>query len=460
MDLLPTSLGTRPRLAVELRPEGVVAARSEDAAALVSAVSFGVWPAGTVVPGLKPGNIAGGLAARRECVAAVKKALEAVALKERQTTLVLPDAAVRVLLLEFDALPAKAAEALPVVKFRLKKLLPFDADDAVVSYQVMSTAKGLVRVLAVAVPKDVLTEYEALVREAGFEPGAVLPSTLAACAGLDEEDESAVLLVNAGETGVTTAIVRDGILLLHRTVDLAAAGLEERMEAAAAAAAHPPAVALEVPPELLASLPNTAGPTAGETHFEAERLADEGRPLYEVERLSLVNEEDSAGEWAMQAPVTGYGVIDDSHFAETHAGDTGEDKISAEAEFRARKLAEEIAAELEDEGMLPREEMLPPLPTEREADDQRMTAAAREVTQAVSVAAAYFEDTLEMAPGLVLSAGTMGAGLLGALLRDAGFGQEEIRVMETVDPAMLTGGATTSRVPRGWMAGVRGALRS
>ena len=47
----------------------------------------------------------------------------------RDVTVVVPDAAVRVLLLDFDQLPSKAAEALPVVRFRLKKLLPFDADD-------------------------------------------------------------------------------------------------------------------------------------------------------------------------------------------------------------------------------------------------------------------------------------------------------------------------------------------
>ncbi len=92
MALLPTALGTRPRLAVEIRAEGVVAARAEDAQALVSAVSYGVLPVGTVVPALKAGNVPG----RAATVAAVKKALEAVALKERQTTVVMPDAAVRV----------------------------------------------------------------------------------------------------------------------------------------------------------------------------------------------------------------------------------------------------------------------------------------------------------------------------------------------------------------------------
>ncbi len=329
MDLLPTSLGTRPRLAVEIRPEGVVAARAEDALAVVSAVAYGVLATGVLMPGLKAGNVVG----RAAAVGAVRKVLEAVALRERQTTVVVPDAAVRVLLLDFDALPAKAAEALPVVRFRLKKLLPFDADDAVVSYQVMSTQRGMVRVLAVAAPKDVLAEYESVVREAGFEPGAVLPSTLAACAGMTEM-EAAALLVNAGESSVTTAIVQGGVLLLHRTVDLAAEGLDS----------------------------------------------------------TAAQRDETAMNWAQMA--------------------------------------------------------------------ERMSAATREVTQAVSVAAAYFEDTLQAAPGVVLAVGTLGAEALNGLVREAGFRDEEMRVREMIEPGMLTGGAVSARVPKGWMAGVRGALRS
>ncbi len=421
MALLPTTLGTRPRLAVEIRPEGVVAARSEDAQALLSAAAYSLFAVGIVVPSLKPTNIS----RRAETVAAVKKALEAVALKERQTTIVLPDAAVRVLLLDFDALPAKAAEALPVVRFRLKKLLPFDSDEAVVSYQVMSTQRGLVRVLAVAIPKEVLAEYEAVVREAGFEPGAVLPSTLAACAGLPEM-EVAALLVNAGETSITTAIVQGGVLLLHRTVDLAAEGLHERPQPTPEPQ-HPP---LEIPQELLA---------AGSDWSPA---------------LPLVDPDDSAGEWAMQAPVKGYGVLDESHIAEHEA--------DAEARRLAVEIEADIAADIANDPapVLPREAMLPPLPTPSVIEDQRLAAAAREVTQAVSVAAAYFEDTLQSAPGLVLAAGTIGAKRLDELLHQADFGEGEIRVREMVEDVMLTGGAVSTRVPHGWLAGVRGALRS
>jgi type IV pilus assembly protein PilM len=408
MALLPTTLGTRPRLAVEIRAEGVVAARSEDAQALVTAAAYGVLPAGTLAPGLRAGNVAAAGAARAATVAAVKKALEAVALRERVTTVVVPDAAVRVLLLDFDALPAKAGEALPVVRFRLKKLLPFDADEAVVSYQVMSTQRGLVRVLAVAVPKEVLAEYEAVVREAGFEPGAVLPSTLAACAGMGEI-EAAALLVNAGETAVTTAIVQGGVLLLHRTVDLQASGPTHDDETVMNGAQIIPAI----PVELLAR----------------------------STRLPLVDAETSAAEWSRQEPVNGYGMVDE-----------------------ARILAEQIAAEVEAEAEAERIAREGMLPSVLEMEALRLTAAAREVTQAVSVAAAYFEDTLQMAPGVVLAAGTLGAETLQTLLHEAGFGDGEMRVREMVESSMLApglvAGAAGTRVPHGWMAGVRGALRS
>jgi type IV pilus assembly protein PilM len=112
MDLLPKTLGTRPRLAVEIRPEGVVAARAEDAQALVSAASFGVFEEGTLAPGLRAGNIV----ARRAAIAAVKKALEAVALKERQVTVVMPDAAAGLRYAAGEGYRGAAGGALPAEK--------------------------------------------------------------------------------------------------------------------------------------------------------------------------------------------------------------------------------------------------------------------------------------------------------------------------------------------------------
>ncbi len=362
MEILPTSLGTRPRLAVEVRAEGVVAARAEDATALLTAVARADLGEGAVAPGLKAGNIVN----RAAVVAAVRTALDGVAGsgRGRDVTVVVPDAAVRVLLLDFDQLPGKAAEALPVVRFRLKKLLPFDADDAVLSYQVMSSGKSGVQVVAVAIPKSVLDEYEGVVTAAGYLPGAVLPSTLAALAGLDEA-EAPALVVNAGPRGVTTAIVKGGVLLLHRSVDMAG----------------------DVPVETVTAVP-------------------------------LVDRESSAQEWAQQEGL----------------GPGGYDRFDAEASMQTQVLEQAEMREL------------------------AASAAAREVTQAVSVAAAYFEDTLQVAPGVVLAAGTTGAETLAAMLQESGL--EGLRVREMVDAGMLETGAVTASVSRSWLAGVRGALKN
>jgi type IV pilus assembly protein PilM len=74
------------------------------------------------------------------------------------------------------------------------------------------------------------------------------------------------------------------------------------------------------------------------------------------------------------------------------------------------------------------------------------------------VAAAYFEDTLLMAPESVLSAGTLGADGLATMMEESGL--EGLRVREMVDAGMLEAGAVTATVPRGWLAGVRGALKN
>lgn len=336
MEILPKNLGTRPRLAVEIKPEGVIAARAEDAAAILTAVAERPLSVGTFTVGLKHGTVTD----RARMTSVLREALDAVAVRGgervRYVTLVVPDAATRVLLLDFDELPAKPAEALPIVRFRLKKLVPFDVDHAMVSYQTMSSEQGVVRVLAVAMPADVLAEYEEIVTAAGYIPGAVLPSTLASLAALDAQ-AAPVLVVNAGQGSVTTAIVRGETLLLHRALEL------------------------------------TDGP-----------YRDDAR--------------------------------------------TGPDPVEAEANIEAR-VVEDAAAYM----------------------------MQREIAQAVSVAAAYFEDTLASTPHEIVVAGAVGADSLRSLLEENGIAGLKVREMVGVD---ALASEATGRVPRGWMAGVRGALKN
>ena len=209
---MATSKSPRPRIACEVSAERVVAARAGEGAQSLEAVYAQNLPAGTVTPGLQHSNIP----TREALSMALRDSLALLSGRSRDITLVIPDASTRILLLDFDTLPDKLEDADSVVRFRLKKSLPFDVDASAVSFDRHRADNG-VRVVAAVTPKTVLEEYETVVRDAGYNPGAVLPSMIAALGVVDGTRPAMVIKV---ETGTTTfAIVDQNQLLLYRALE-------------------------------------------------------------------------------------------------------------------------------------------------------------------------------------------------------------------------------------------------
>ena len=209
---MATSKSPRPRIACEVSAERVVAARAGEGAQSLEAVHAQNLPAGTVTPGLQHSNIP----TREALSMALRDSLALLSGRSRDITLVIPDASTRILLLDFDTLPDKLEDADSVVRFRLKKSLPFDVDASAVSFDRHRADNG-VRVVAAVTPKTVLEEYETVVRDAGYNPGAVLPSMIAALGVVDGTRPAMVIKV---ETGTTTfAIVDQNQLLLYRALE-------------------------------------------------------------------------------------------------------------------------------------------------------------------------------------------------------------------------------------------------
>src|SRR5271155_6279650 len=129
----------KPRLACEIAADRVLVGRlSEDGRSLEACAARELAP-GSVVPDLVEGNLR-----QRDAVSsALHETLASVAGRSHDVIAVVPDAAVRVVLLEFDSLPSDAEEAAGVVRFRLKKSLPFDVDKARVSYHAQKAADGV-----------------------------------------------------------------------------------------------------------------------------------------------------------------------------------------------------------------------------------------------------------------------------------------------------------------------------
>jgi type IV pilus assembly protein PilM len=145
--------------------------------------------------------------------------------KRKDATLILPDFCTRIAVLDFDEFPSDVKEQLSLVRFRLKRSVPFDVESAAVSYWAQSDAKKKCDVLVVMAPLEIVSRYEAPFRSAGMNPGLVTSSALAAL----ELAPEAGLSVLAKITGrVLTVVVREkSVVKLVRCLEVASQELED-----------------------------------------------------------------------------------------------------------------------------------------------------------------------------------------------------------------------------------------
>ena len=144
---------------------------------------------------------------------------EAGGRKRRTTAVILPDYAGRTTVLDFDSFPAKAEEQETLVKFRLRKAVPFDIDSAAVSYFAQARAGSKkVDVVASSMSLETLARYEAPFRAAGLHVGFVTTSILAALHAVPDAGCQVVVKLNG--TVLALAVTDGGALRLLRTIEL------------------------------------------------------------------------------------------------------------------------------------------------------------------------------------------------------------------------------------------------
>jgi len=208
----PNSNLAKPKLACEIAADRVLAGRLTDRGDGLEASAARELAPGSVIPDLVENNLR-----QREAVrAGIEAAMDGIAGHSKDVIAIVPDAAVRVMLVEFDTLPSDPEEALGVVRFRLKKSLPFDVDKAKVSYHAQKV-KDEVRVVAAVAMASVIEDYERAFRDAGFSPGVVMPSTLAALGAAGAKKPTLVIKVDAHTTSI--AILNESQLQLFRTLE-------------------------------------------------------------------------------------------------------------------------------------------------------------------------------------------------------------------------------------------------
>jgi hypothetical protein len=204
-----------PPLAIEICPDWVAAARWTRTGGLDS-FAVEALPAGALLPSAVETNIVNA-AAVRSAIAGLTTRLRA---KDEEVALLVPDPVIRVFVQHFEQFPRSPQEAEPMLRWKLKKSVPFEADETVISYMRQAPREDGVDVVTALARLRIVREYEALAEAAGLYPGVVLSSSLAAITLLD--DRKPTLLARVSGLALTTAIVREGVLCGYRCTELPA----------------------------------------------------------------------------------------------------------------------------------------------------------------------------------------------------------------------------------------------
>jgi hypothetical protein len=154
--------------------------------------------------------------------------------QRRQTVaLVIPDYAVRMSILDFQDFPASETDRMALLRFRLRKSVQFHIEEAQLSYAIQNEEAKNVEVLAVAIARPILEEYESLFVEQGLCVGLVTPSLLAALPLFRNAGTNGLTLIaKTSATTVSVLLTGGGRLRLIRSLDLSLGEEESSMNTA------------------------------------------------------------------------------------------------------------------------------------------------------------------------------------------------------------------------------------
>lgn len=153
-------------------------------------------------------------------VTALREAHLRLLTKERSICVSLPDAVGRVVLLDLEARFKNREEGIDVIRWKLKKSLPFDIGAVQLDYQTLEEKEsGAVSLLVSLISRPVVQQYEELIIEAGLEPKLIDFTSFNLyrlfSPRLDLSEDGAFVTFYQG--AMTVLIFNGGVLSFYRT---------------------------------------------------------------------------------------------------------------------------------------------------------------------------------------------------------------------------------------------------
>jgi type IV pilus assembly protein PilM len=161
-----------PNAALEITAARVtaVAVADQRQTPIISGYASETLPRGAVEPALNAPNVhdASVLAA------AIRSALSNLGHRSRRVALVLPDSVAKVSLIRFDKTPPKVSDLDQLIRWQMRKAVPFRIEDAQVAWQPGVTIPGGGReYLVTVVRRDIVVSYERACEAAAAHAGII-----------------------------------------------------------------------------------------------------------------------------------------------------------------------------------------------------------------------------------------------------------------------------------------------
>ena len=208
-----------PTAAIEIAADRVSAVQVGAGRQTIDVVGHAteLLPQGVVQPAVTASNVID----RAAVAAAVRAVLDRLPRRPVRVGLVVPDSAAKVSLVRFENAPTRDADLEPMIRWQIRKAVPFPLDEARVSYSPGTRLDGGGREYLVAVMRrDIVQDYEGLCTDAELQPGVVDLATFslvnAALTGRPVDQGEDWLLVHVAAGYHSIGIVRDGALVFFR----------------------------------------------------------------------------------------------------------------------------------------------------------------------------------------------------------------------------------------------------
>lgn len=141
--------------------------------------------------------------------------------RKLKLSVTLPEGSAHSLVTTLDQHPASRGELEQMLDWKISRTSSLKTTDMRMSYQQLSDVNGQARYLVSAVHNHVLEQYENILNQIGWQPGAIIPQHLGEAQWLlrgDVEPDEDQALVSVNEQGFVVVIVRGQEPLLVREV--------------------------------------------------------------------------------------------------------------------------------------------------------------------------------------------------------------------------------------------------